>query len=125
MNSIHDYEVERYSIDFKKNTIVIEVSYKENKKQIIFHSVFCHKFYEEMAYSIVSDIEERPIENFFTENKDLLTQTKSYAWPIMYDTLQELEEKIKDSGVHYHVLSSAYGLNGWVLAERVEIIDVK
>lgn len=42
----------------------------------------------------------------------------------MYDSIQELVNKIKDADVHYQVLSSSYGMNGWVLAERVEIIDL-
>lgn len=125
MNTIHDYEIERFTVEFKKNTISIDISREHRQKQIVFQKVFCYKFYEEMPYSIISDLEERPIEDFFKENKELLDQTKNYAWPIMYDSIQELADKIKDADVHYQVLSSSYGLNGWVLAERVKIIDVK
>ncbi|WP_429950873.1 hypothetical protein [Enterococcus sp. AZ101] len=78
-----------------------------------------------MPYSIFFDLEKRPIENFFSENKELLIQGQRYAWPIMYDSLQELEVQIKNSSLHYHVLTSSYGLNGWILAERVDIITAK
>ncbi|MGX7148400.1 hypothetical protein [Enterococcus ureasiticus] len=124
MNTIHDYEIERFTVEFKKNTISIDISSEQRQKQIVFQEVFCYKFYEEMPYSIISDLEERPIEDFFKENKELLNQTKNYAWPIMYDSIQELVNKIKDADVHYQVLSSSYGMNGWVLAKRVEIIDL-
>ncbi|MBM7688090.1 hypothetical protein [Enterococcus ureilyticus] len=55
----------------------------------------------------------------------MLIQGQRYAWPIMYDSLQELEVQIKNSSLHYHVLTSSYGLNGWILAERVDIITAK
>lgn len=125
MSSIHDYEIDIYTVDFKKKTIVFDVSYNQAKKQIIFYGVFCYRFYEEMPYSIIFDLEERPIESFFTENEELLEKAQSYAWPIMYDSLQELKAEIKDADLHYQVLTSSYGLNGWILAERVEIVTVK
>ncbi|MGX7137019.1 hypothetical protein ACWOCD_04010 [Enterococcus silesiacus] len=125
MSSIHDYEIDSYSVDFKKNMLIMNVSSNQYKKQIIFYDVFCYRFYEEMPYSIIFDLEERPIESFYTENKELLIQTKNYVWPIMYDSLQELAAKIKDSNLHYQVLTSSYGLNGWILAERVEIVTIK
>lgn len=125
MHSIHDYEIESYRVDFKKNTIILDISYNQDKKQLIFYDVFCYRFYEEMPYSIFFDLEKRPIENFFSENKELLIKGQRYAWPIMYDSLQELEVQIKNSSLHYHVLTSSYGLNGWILAERVDIITAK
>ena len=122
---VHDFEIQSYFVNFENKDIVMNISDDEKEKQIIFHNFLCYKFFDEMPYSIISDLEERPIEDFFKENKELLDQTKNYAWPIMYDSIQELADKIKDADVHYQVLSSSYGLNGWVLAERVEIIDVK
>lgn len=125
MSSIHDYEIDRYTVDFKKNTITMDTSYKQYKKQLLFQGVFCYKFYEEMSYSIIFDLEERPIENFVKENQELLTQTKKDVWPIMYDSLEELEAKIQTANVAYHVLCSSYGMNGWILAEKVTIVEVK
>jgi hypothetical protein len=122
MNSIHDYEIDRYTVDFKKKIITIDVSSEHKQKKIIFRNVFCYKFYEEMSYSIVLDLEEHSLEDFFKDNKELLDQTKRYAWPIMYDTFEELETEIRAANVAYQVLYSSYGMNGWVLAERVEII---
>ncbi|MGM0217743.1 hypothetical protein [Enterococcus sp. AZ126] len=43
----------------------------------------------------------------------------------MYDSFEELENEIRNANVAYQVLYSSYGMNGWVLAKRVEIIDVK
>ena len=47
------------------------------------------------------------------------------VWPLMYSSVEELEEMLQESDSRYYVLYSSYGMNGWVLAERVEIIDVK
>lgn len=48
MRSIHDYEIVVYKVNFRKNTIILDVSHKQHKKQIIFYDVFCYKFYEKM-----------------------------------------------------------------------------
>jgi hypothetical protein len=123
MNYIHDYEIDGYSVDFKESKIVMEVSLESQKKQIIFSGVFTYKFEEEMPYSCISDLEEMPMVSFFKENKDLLAQNKKYAWPVRYNTLEDLNDKIKQANVRYFVLDSSYGLNGWVLAEKVEIVE--
>lgn len=43
----------------------------------------------------------------------------------MYSSVEELEKMIQESDIRYYVLYSSYGMTGWVLAERVEIVDVK
>ncbi|MDA9470912.1 hypothetical protein C240_1056 [Enterococcus sp. 5H] len=94
------------------------------EKQVVFHNIFTYKFYDEMPYSVILDLEERPLDDFFSENEELLQQGEKSAWPIMYDSFEELENEIRNANVAYQVLYSSYGMNGWVLAERVEVIDV-
>ncbi|MFD2305312.1 hypothetical protein [Enterococcus termitis] len=74
---------------------------------------------------MILDLEERPLEKFFSENEELLQLGEKKAWPIMYDSFEKLENEIRNANVAYQVLYSSYEMNGWVLAERVEIIDVK
>lgn len=38
-----------------------------------------------------------------------------------YSTINELEEKLMREQYEYFVISSSYGLNGWVLAKKYEI----
>ncbi|MFD1899378.1 hypothetical protein GQR36_03210 [Enterococcus termitis] len=73
---------------------------------------------------MILDLEERPLEKFFSENEELL-QLGEKSILIMYDSFEKLENEIRNANVAYQVLYSSYEMNGWVLAERVEIIDVK
>ena len=125
MNNVHDYIIRSYSVNFEEKKITLEISNDMKEKQIVFHNFFSYKFYDEMPYSIILDLEERPLDDFFSENEELLQKGEKKAWPIMYDSFEELEDEIRTANVSYQVLYSSYGMNGWVLAERVEIIDVK
>lgn len=125
MNNVHDYIIKSYTVNFEEKKITLEVSNDIKEKQVVFHNIFTYKFYDEMPYSVILDLEERPLDNFFSENEELLQQGEKEAWPIMYDSFEELENEIRNANVTYQVLYSSYGMNGWVLAERVEIIDVK
>ncbi|MGX7148402.1 hypothetical protein [Enterococcus ureasiticus] len=125
MNNVHDYIIKSYTVNFEEKKIILEVSNDIKEKQVVFHNIFTYKFYDEMPYSVILDLEERPLDNFFSENEELLQQGEKSAWPIIYDSFGELENEIRNANVAYQVLYSSYGMNGWVLAKRVEIIDVK
>ncbi|MFD2306077.1 hypothetical protein [Enterococcus termitis] len=124
MNMVHDYEIKSYFVNFENKDIVMNISDDEKEKQIIFHNFICYKFYDEMPYSIILDLEERALDKFFIENKELLIQGKKNVWPMRYNSLEELEKEIRKKHMTYQVLYSSYGLNGWVLAERVEIKEM-
>ncbi|WP_429949448.1 hypothetical protein [Enterococcus sp. AZ101] len=124
MNNVHDYIIKSYTVNFEDKKITLEVSNKIKEKQVVFHNIFTYKFYDEMPYSVILDLEERSLDNFFSENEELLQQGEKRAWPIMYDSFEELENEIRNAHVAYQVLYSSYGMNGWVLAEQVEVIDV-
>ncbi|PZL74147.1 hypothetical protein CI088_07575 [Enterococcus plantarum] len=124
MNMVHDYEIKSYFVNFESKDIVMNISDDEKEKQIIFHNFLCYKFYDEMPYSIILDLEERVLDKFFIENKELLIQGKKNVWPMRYNSLEELEEEIRKGHMTYQVLYSSYGLNGWVLAESVEIKEM-
>ena len=124
MNNVHDYIIKSYTVNFEEKKITLEISNDIKEKQVVFHNIFTYKFYDEMPYSVILDLEERPLDDFFSENEELLEQGEKRAWPIMYDSFEELENEIRNANVAYQVLYSSYGMNGWVLAERVEIIDL-
>ncbi|MBP2099023.1 hypothetical protein [Enterococcus rivorum] len=123
MKDIHDYEIKRYSMDFVTNELVFKIEKNNNFKKIIFYKVFAYHFSDEMAYSVILDLEERNLDHFFKMNKKLLNDRKNYGWPIMYEDNDELRKKIEESHANYYLMRSSYGMGGWILAESVEIID--
>ncbi|WP_430606351.1 hypothetical protein IGJ55_002043 [Enterococcus sp. AZ170] len=125
MNSLHDYEILNYNINFKNSLLTIDVTNDESNKRIDFVGAIAHQFSDEIPYSIILDLDELDIKYFFSSNKDLLEEKKNSGWPLMYSSVEELEKMLQESDIRYYVLYSSYGMTGWVLAEKVKIIDVK
>lgn len=124
MKNIHDYEIKKYSVDFVENQLVFDIEKDGELKRIIFFKFFAYHFSYEMPYSVILDLDERNLDSFFKMNKNLLNERKDYGWPVMYDSSAELRERIESSRAKYYVLSSSYGMNGWILSESFEIIDL-
>lgn len=93
-------------------------------KRIEFVGAVAHQFSDEIPYSIILDLDELDMKHFFSSNKDLLEEKKNSGWPLMYSSVEELEEMLQENDSRYYVLYSSYGMTGWVLAERVEIINL-
>ncbi|MGX7149048.1 hypothetical protein [Enterococcus ureasiticus] len=125
MNSLHDYEILNYNINFKNSLLTMDVTNEDSNKRIEFVGAIAHQFSDEIPYSIILDLDELDMKHFFSSNKDLLEEKKNSGWPLICSSVEELEKMLQESDIRYYVLYSSYGMTGWVLAERVEIIDVK
>ena len=125
MLSIHDNEVMAYEVDLKKNQIILHTQYKDGglikNTDIFFYDVLVHSFQNELGGSILFDIEKYDIDIFLKRNMDLLKKKKNYCWPMSYDTEEELVERLTAGQYCYYVISSSYGLNGWILAKRYDV----
>lgn len=40
---------------------------------------------------------------------------------MIYKTESEFHEKLKNENISYFIIFSSYGLNGWILAENMDI----
>lgn len=89
---------------------------------IVFYDVLAHLFETELSDSILFDIEKYEINQFLKDNNELLLKKKNYGWPMDYRAIEELEEWLMKEQYSYYVISASYGLSGWVLARRMEII---
>ncbi|WP_438350662.1 hypothetical protein ACP8HI_08480 [Paenibacillus sp. FA6] len=125
MSIVHDNEILSYEINLKQNKIVIHTEYQNSNKientNIIFYDVLAHLFETQLPGSIIFDIDNYEIHHFIEENKEILEKQKNYCWPMEYKTINELEEKLMIEQYKYCVISSSYGLSGWVLAKKYEI----
>lgn len=126
MVKIHDYEITSYEVDLKNQKINIHAECNDStlisKTIIIFVDVLAHFFENQLNGSIIFDIEKYEIVQFIKDNIDLLKKQKNYCWPMDYNTDQELIEKLCKEQYSYYVISSSYGLNGWILAKNYETI---
>ena len=74
-------------------------------------------------YNQIMDIEEATVKNFIKENSQRIKELRLYDWPVLYETIEELERILYESQYKYIKIYSSYGLEGWVLAKKVEIVD--
>lgn len=127
MSNIHDNEIVSYEVDLKNHKIIIHsIQYPSAiLTEIIFFEVLAHLFETQLEGSIIFDVNKYEVGNFFKDNSGLLEKQKSFCWPMQYDTIEELKEKLIEEQYAYYVISSSYGLNGWVLAKQYEIISGK
>ncbi|MPQ23044.1 hypothetical protein EH150_10870 [Carnobacterium divergens] len=88
---------------------------------LIFNNVFAHYFESELLGSVILDVFEETLENFIEYNESLLNKMKNSGWPIMYDTVEELLNELKSKNYNYYIVSSSYGLNGWILAQNLNV----
>lgn len=126
MAKVHDYEIISYEVNLTNQKIIIHAESSDStlvsKINIVFVDVLSHFFENQLNGSIILDIEKYEISQFIIDNVDLLKKQKNYCWPMNYDTDQDLIEKLLKEHYSYYVISSSYGLNGWVLAKKYETI---
>ncbi|HGH1673545.1 hypothetical protein NYE71_31890 [Bacillus sp. FSL K6-0273] len=124
MISVHDNTIISYQVNLEKKEIRIHTLTELGKNvYIVFSDVLAHRFNTQISYSIIFNIDEDPLSDFFKKNKKLLEQEKPYGWPTDYEDIKELEKTlVKENYIYYNICAS-YGLSGWVLAKKLEILD--
>ncbi|NEU60407.1 hypothetical protein [Paenibacillus sp. ALJ109b] len=126
MPSVHDNIILGYEVDLEYERIRMRTrSYHSDLSEdtdILFSDVLAHSFDTPLQGSIIFDIDEVGLDCFISYNRDLLEKGKGQGWPIMYETDEELETKLIEGEYLYLVITSSYGLSGWVLAKKVEMI---
>lgn len=122
IKNIHDNKIISYSVDFRDNKISFTTINSRNEIiKIIFYGTLAHQFKMEMPNSILLDIECSNGINMIEENTELLEQTKDYSWPIGYNNVEQLREKLINEKYSYYTISSSLGLFGWITAKEMEI----
>ena len=130
MISIHDNEVLSYTVDLKNKTIRLDTtwSYKERSEHTMveFRGVFTHYLVGANDYqNVLTDIEEEPLEIFALDNDALLKEWKdTTCWPRLYQDTGDMLRQLGEEKLRYYKLYAAIGLEGWVLARKMELIPL-
>ncbi|MCY9516197.1 hypothetical protein [Paenibacillus apiarius] len=126
---VHDNVIFSYEVDLQNDQITIHTKYDDSRlveeTDIVFTDVFNHSFEQQLKGSIILDIIESNIEQFIKDNSELLEKNKKYCWPMIFESIDEIEKTIIEGRYKYIILMSSYGMNGWVLAKNFEIITRK
>ena len=134
MISVHDNIIREYQVDFINSVLTIKTEFcdgvdteSENEKtDIVFTEYLTHVFYNETKYSIIFDVYELPSSDFIKEEQEVLEKRKHSGWPIFYKTpdnfAEELSAYLKNDEYKTFCISSSLGLNGWVIAKKMDFI---
>lgn len=66
---LHDRELLNYVVNFKMNSIQLNF---DNNITLEFNNMFIYKFYDAIKGSVILDIVEEDIKNFFLENTEYI-----------------------------------------------------
>ncbi|WP_411736002.1 hypothetical protein [Paenibacillus sp. M2] len=124
MPSLHDNTILSYEVDLENERIRMRTRSSHavpKNMDVLFSGVMAHAFDTPLHGSIILDLDEWDLEHFIPYNRELLESGKGQGWPVSYDSDDELHTRLIKEKYKYTVISSSYGLSGWVLAKNVEI----
>jgi len=115
--SIHDNHVLSYMVDCQERQITLCTVYPHaeppERTDIIFSGVAAHHFERGDMVTILFDVQEVSPEQVYAEYGDLFERNKTYGWP----EVQRDTEAVKG-----FLISSSYGLEGFVLAQEMQLV---
>lgn len=122
---MHDNIIIKYIIDFENGNIVIyTLSENGEKINIIFEDILAYLFENQQKNNIILDIEEKDRKKFITDNNELLERQRNFGWPIMYKDMEDLKFVLEANRYNYYVLNSSCGMNGWIVAKKMKVIQI-
>ncbi|MCP1182990.1 hypothetical protein [Paenibacillus sp. 1781tsa1] len=124
MPSLHDNIILSYEVDLENGRIKMRTRSSHDvpkNMDVLFSGVMAHSFDTPLHGSIIFDLDERDLKHFIPYNRELLESGKGQGWPVSYESYDELQIRLIKEKYKYMVISSSYGLSGWVLAKSVEI----
>ncbi|ACT04163.1 hypothetical protein [Paenibacillus sp. JDR-2] len=121
---IHDNVILSYTVDLQNEQIVIHTRDESSLKEvdIVLKEVSCHHFEHQLKGSIILAMTVSNISSFIAGNSEILRNGKDHSWPTVYESLDELEQKLTEGGYKYFNLYSSYGMNGWIVAKDLEVV---
>ncbi len=128
--SVHDNLVLGYEVRCSERQIRLRTEYHDQeppeRTDVLFSGVLAYHFEHALMDAILFDIEEAPLEQVYEEYAEVFRSGKNYGWPIAsYSGPEDLLERLRAQGVRAFVVSSSYGMSGFVLAEAMEKVRVR
>ena len=133
---IHDYIVERYTVDIEAHTLSMETRPEDPARQprvsLKFHGLLAHHFEDVIGCNILLDLNEGSAEDFTARSHDFLMQHIPYGFPILNlpyvyplksEDLKQLPQILRRDGYHIFELSASLGLTGFVIAKGLNVVN--
>jgi hypothetical protein len=122
MRSWHDYRLNGYRVDGERKELSLSLVWREHTSvevpsaELVFSGVVDYFFEHDLGTNIVFAIEESPVEPFVRENAHMFQREQKWGWPKSWKgSVEETIRHLKEKQMKLWVLSSSYGLSGWIL----------
>ena len=126
--SIHDNLLISYEVQCEARTIILRTEYRVKNQpteftNVIFKGVQGYHFGNDAFGNIIFGVETVPVEQLLTEYAAEISESYRMAgspghWAANLGTAPGY---LKERGIQGFLLSSAYGLDGWILATDMSI----
>jgi hypothetical protein len=127
--SVHDNLLISYEVQCEARTIILRTEYRVRNVQtksvnVIFTDVQGYHFENDAFGNIIFGFETVPVEHFLTEyGPEILESYRMTGAPGPWATnLETASAYLREQGVQVFILSSSFGLDGWVLAREMSIV---
>ena len=128
--SVHDNLLVSYEVQCEKRVITLRTEFREKSKtkeftNVVFKGVEAYHFQGDAFGNIIFDVAEFPTEQLLKDFGSEVSELYRYnARPEWASNLASAPEHLESEGIKGFVLSSSYGLGGWILAKEMSIIAV-
>ena len=126
--SIHDNRLISYEVHCEDRTITLRTEYRVEGKpteftNVTFHGVQGYHFENDAFGNIIFDLETVGIEDLLKQYGAEVSESYRVAgspgpWAANLETARSY---LRDQGTQGFILSSSYGLSGWILAREVSV----
>ena len=130
--SIHDNLLVSYQVECEARTITLNTQHRSPEKtteftDVVFKGVEAYDFENDAFGNVVFDLECVSVEQLLAERGAKVAESYRVAgspgpWAANLRTAPDILNK---KGVKGFILSSSYGLSGWVLAQEVSIVPAQ
>jgi hypothetical protein len=126
--SVHDNLLVSYEVQCEARTVTLRTEYRVSERpteftNVIFQGVQGYHFQNDAFGNIIFDLEAVPIEHLLAEfGAEISVSYRMAGSPGPWaGNLNSAADYLREQGVRAFLLSSSYGLSGWVLAKEISV----
>lgn len=123
MRSFHDFNIYEYMVNcsLSEITLNLQMHHGDEKGTVIFNGVVGHSFEHVLEGNIVSSFGEYGIAQFYEKFAHDLREYQRWGLPLQFKNLAEFEVESNRKKLKFIVISSSYGLSGWIICTQIKI----
>lgn len=127
--SVHDNFLVSYEVCCERREIRLHTEFRDvgepfEHTDVIFTGVSAYHFWQDCFDNIIFDIDETAPETIFRDHRVEFEAGWKYGWPGDWGkTEQSALAHFREHGVRGFILQSSCGMDGWILAKKMEKIS--